>query len=185
MKEDWILIDEYKNGSVSAFETIYKKYASKMKGIAFRYLNDSFMAEDVVQESFIKVFKKINEIQKTGAFEAWLRRVVVNTAINYYNTIKKTGEKKAEFTLFEISENNNNDDFDDSENYSLDELTKAVNMLPAGYKMVFNMYAIDQYSHKEIAEALNINEGTSKSQLFKARAFLKEILQKKKVIQND
>ncbi len=182
MKEDLILIDEYKRGSVIAFESLYKKYASKMKGVAFRYVNDSFIAEDILQEAFVKVFNKITTFESTGPFEAWLRRVVVNTSINYYNSVKKENERMAEFALSPENESIANIEEDDS--YSLEELMAAVNMLPAGYKVVFNLYVIDQYSHKEIAESLKITEGTSKSQLFKAREFLKKTLQNKKIVHN-
>lgn len=184
MKDDWTLIEEYKNGSVAAFEVIYNKYASKMKGVAFRYVNDSFIAEDIIQETFVKVFKKIHELKNTAPFEAWLRRVVVNTSINYYNSLKKQGEKKAEYYADEY-DSPDSGNFDYTEEYSAKELMDAINKLPTGYKMVFNMYAIDQFTHKEIAEKLNINEGTSKSQLFKARLFLKEELQKNRVLKND
>jgi RNA polymerase sigma factor (sigma-70 family) len=181
MNEDLVLIEEYKNGSTNAFETLYKKYAGKMKGVAFRYVNDSFIAEDILQEVFVKVFNKISSYENTGPFEAWLRRVVVNTSINYYNSVKKETEKIAEFALSPENENTTNEI---ETPYTLQELMDAVNMLPAGYKMVFNLYAIDKYSHKEIAEALNITEGTSKSQLFKAREFLKKTLQQNKTLQN-
>ncbi len=180
MKDDLALIGEYKRGSIVAFEILYKKYASKMKWVAFRYVNDSHIAEDVLQEAFVKVFKKIESFENTGSFEGWLRRTVVNTAINYYNSIKKESEKMAEFTA--SVENDNADDVDAEQSYTLEELMEALNSLPEGYKVVFNLYAIDQYSHKEIAEALNISEGTSKSQLFKARTFLKKTLQSKKTI---
>lgn len=179
MKDDITLVEEYKQGSTVAFEVLYKKYASKMKWVAFRYVNDSSIAEDVLQEAFVKVFKKISTFENTGSFEGWLRRTVVNTAINYYNSIKKESEKMAEFGS--SAENEDAGEADDEPAYSLNELMDAVNQLPEGYKVVFNLYAIDQYSHKEIAEALNISEGTSKSQLFKARTFLKKILQTKKV----
>lgn len=180
MKDDLTLIEEYKKGSAAAFEAIYKKYAAKMKWVAFRYVNDGSIAEDVLQEAFIKVFKKIDTFENAGSFEGWLRRTVVNTAINYYNSIKKESEKLAEYTV-EV-ENDANEEQGLGDNYTLQELTDAVNSLPEGYKVVFNLYAIDQYSHKEIAEALNITEGTSKSQLFKARTFLKKILQSKKIV---
>lgn len=179
MKDDLTLVEEYKNGNTAAFETLYKKYASKMKWVAFRYVNDSSIAEDVLQEAFVKVFKKLNTFENTGSFEGWLRRTVVNTAINYYNSIKKETEKMAEYGAETGSEDN--DDLDEGDSYTMTELMDAVNQLPEGYKVVFNLYAIDQYSHKEIAESLNITEGTSKSQLFKARTFLKKILQSKKV----
>jgi RNA polymerase sigma-70 factor (ECF subfamily) len=182
MKDDLALVEEYKRGSISAFESLYKKYASKMKGVAFRYVNDSFIAEDVLQEAFVKVFNKIEKFDNTGPFEAWLRRIVVNTSINYYNSLKKENEKAAEFAL--SPENENADNTEEEELYSLKELMDAVNMLPSGYKIVFNMYAIDKYSHKEIAESLKITEGTSKSQLFKARDFLKKVLHNKKNTQN-
>ena len=181
MKDDLILIEEYKNGSTTAFEALYKKYASKMKWVAFRYVSDSSLAEDVLQEAFVKVFKKIETFENKGSFEGWLRRTVVNTAINYYNAIKKESEKNVEFGVFTENENATENQ-DEEDNFTLQELMDAVNMLPDGYKVVFNLYAIDQYSHKEIAEALNISEGTSKSQLFKARTFLKKILKEKKTI---
>jgi RNA polymerase sigma factor (sigma-70 family) len=181
MKDDLALIEEYKRGSTVVFETLYKKYASKMKWVAFRYVNDSFIAEDVLQEAFVKVFNKIGTFENTGSFEGWLRRTVVNTAINYYNSIKKESEKMAEFTA-SVENDDKATNVDAEDDYTLEELMEAVNMLPEGYKVVFNLYAIDQYSHKEIAEALNISEGTSKSQLFKARAFLKKTLQSKKTV---
>lgn len=180
MKDDLILIEEYKQGNTAAFEVIYKKYASKMKWVAFRYVNDASIAEDVLQEAFVKVFKKIESYENTGSFEGWLRRTVVNTAINYYNSLRRENEKMAEYTAENESEHQMEEDVND--NYTLQELMDAVNMLPEGYKVVFNLYAIDQYSHKEIAEALNISEGTSKSQLFKARTFLKKVLQSKKSV---
>jgi RNA polymerase sigma-70 factor (ECF subfamily) len=182
MKEDLVLVEEYKRGSISAFETLYKKYASKMKGVAFRYVNDPFIAEDILQEAFVKVFNKISKFDNTGPFEAWLRRIVVNTSINHYNSVKKENEKAAQFAL--SPENENSDNSDEEESYTLEELMEAVNMLPSGYKIVFNLYVIDKYSHKEIAESLKITEGTSKSQLFKAREFLKKTLQNKKTTQN-
>ena len=181
MNEDFLLIEEYKRGSVKAFEKLYKKYASKMKGVAYRYVNDSFIAEDILQESFVKVFNKIKTFEPTGPFEVWLRRVVVNTSINYYNSQKREMERMSEFALSPENENTD-DNFDDEDSYTMQELMEAMNLLPGGYKLVFNLYAIDNYSHKEIAETLNITEGTSKSQLFKAKAFLKKTLQSKKII---
>lgn len=181
MKDDLTLIEEYKKGGTAAFETLYKKYASKMKWVAFRYVNDSFLAEDILQEAFVKVFKKIETYTNTGSFEGWLRRTVVNTAINYYNSIKKENERMAEFGA-SVENENSSESIEEEENYTLQELMDAVNLLPDGYKVVFNLYAIDQYSHKEIAGALNISEGTSKSQLFKARSFLKKILKEKKTV---
>lgn len=181
MKDDVILIKECKQGKSAAFDTLYNKYASKMKGVAFRYVNDSFIAEDIIQEAFVKVYVKIKEFENTGSFEAWLRRVVVNASINYYHSLKKKQENLTEFSF--SPENESSDELEGDEPYSIEELLEAVNLLPPGYKMVFNLYAIDQYSHKEIAMALKITEGASKSQLFKARGFIKKILLSKKILQ--
>ncbi len=129
------------------------------------------------------MFVKIKEFENKGSFEAWLRRVVVNASINYYHSLKKQNENIAEFAL--SPENGESAEFDEEITYNMEELSTAVNLLPSGYKMVFNMYAIDQYSHKEIAVALKITEGTSKSQLFKARDFLKKTLISQKIKEND
>jgi RNA polymerase sigma factor (sigma-70 family) len=185
MKEDLLLIEEYKQGNSYAFEMLYKKYASKMKGVAFRYVGDTYIAEDILQEAFIKVFTKISDFKAPGLFEAWLRKVVVNTAITYYHSLKKTEEHINQFGIFLENETTEVETEAGNTIYSLEEMMSAINTLPLGYKMVFNMYVIDQYSHKEIAESLKITEGTSKSQLYKAREFLKKELHTKKHIHHE
>ena len=165
-------------GSPAAFERLYLKYAGKMKGVALRYMGDHSLAEDVVQESFVKVFKKISQFKPTGSFEGWLRRVVVNTAVDHYHS----GKQYADVLAGMQYEEDNDEELDSA--YTIDELLGAVNALPPGYKMVFNMYVMDGYTHKEIAGLLKISEGTSKSQFSKAKAFLREYLTKKPVVRH-
>lgn len=181
MEEDFSLIEKCKRNDSAAFEKLYKKYASKMKGVAFRYVNDYAIAEDIIQEAFIKVFVKINTFDGSGSFAGWLHRVVVNAAIDYFNKQKKQNGQISDLEYL-IETSNYEDDNDDTYDYSMEQLLESISKLPAGYKLVFNMYVIDNYSHKEIAAALNITEGTSKSQLSKAREYLKKTLEKPKVI---
>lgn len=183
MNGDWQLIESCKHNDSAAFEKLYKKYASKMKGVAYRYVNDFAIAEDILQEAFIKVFVNLKTFDNSGSFEGWLRRVVVNSSINYFHSLKKQSENISD--LGYLLENDLNDEGDDEEyDYSMEELVDSISMLPEGYKMVFNMYVVDNFTHKEIAAALNITEGTSKSQLSKAREYLKRILEKQKMVSN-
>lgn len=154
-----------------------------MKGVAYRYVNDFAIAEDILQEAFIKVFVNLKTFDNSGSFEGWLRRVVVNSSINYFHSLKKQSENISD--LGYLLENDLNDEGDDEEyDYSMEELVDSISMLPEGYKMVFNMYVVDNFTHKEIAAALNITEGTSKSQLSKAREYLKRMLEKQKMVSN-
>ena len=154
-----------------------------MKGVAYRYVNDFAIAEDILQEAFIKVFVNLKTFDNSGSFEGWLRRVVVNSSINYFHSLKKQSENISD--LGYLLENDLNDEGDDEEyDYSMEELVDSISMLPEGYKMLFNMYVVDNFTHKEIAAALNITEGTSKSQLSKAREYLKRILEKQKMVSN-
>ena len=152
-----------------AQKILYKKYASIMYGICLRYCNRKAEAEDVLQEAFIKIFAGIKSYRSEGSFEGWLKRIVVNTALNYY----KSNLKRA----FDQSiDNVNESQMSGADSYdadlSVNDLMKMINDLADGYRIVFNLYAIEGYSHKEIAEMLNISENTSKSQLSRARAIL-------------
>lgn len=183
MNEDWELIEGCKHNDTAAFERLYLKYASKMKGVAFRYVNDAAVAEDILQESFIKVYVNLKTFDTKGSFEGWLRRVVVNASINYYHTVKKEQEKLSDLGYF-MERDMEEEDAEEKYDYSMEELVESIAALPEGYKMVFNMYVVDNFSHKEIASALNISEGTSKSQLSKAREYLKRVLEKQKLVSN-
>ncbi len=175
MEEDIRLIEEFKKGDGAAFEKLYTKYASKMKAVAYRYVGDSAKAEDILHDVFIKVFQKISSLTNTLVFEAWLRRVVINESIDF---LKR--EKKISTAIIESRQLNFNSESDKKnyESISQKQLLDALNDLSPGYKTIFNMYVVDGYQHKEIAQMLGISEGTSKSQLSKAKEYLKKKLEK-------
>ncbi|MFN6943343.1 MAG: RNA polymerase sigma factor [Cytophagaceae bacterium] len=156
---------------------LYVRFSKIMFGVCCRYARCRDEAQDILQDAFIKVFTKIDSFSQKGAsLEGWIRRIVVTTAIDYYRV------KKREMLLIS---NNNEIEADSSDNIidalSDKELMESINSLPSGYRIVLNMYAIEGYSHKEIAEILNISEGTSKSQYSRAKKVLGEILTKKNI----
>jgi RNA polymerase sigma factor (sigma-70 family) len=156
-------------GKNSSREKLYKLYSGKMWAVCLRYARDHDQAKDILQDGFVKVFEKISQFEGRGHFEGWLRRIMVNTALAEY--------RKFRYLSFEanspIPENDESDDNVECD-ISVQELMEIIKELPPQYKMVFNLYAIEGYSHKEIAESLNISEGTSKSNLSRARDILKK-----------
>lgn len=177
MSESLQLIEECKKNSQAAFEKLYNLYAPKMKGIAYRYVGDAAKAEDVVHDSFVKIYEKIATLQNNAAFEGWLRKIVVNESLDALKRDKKLNEIHEEsFKTGAFNETNEKSAYG---NISAKELMDALNSLPVGYKTVFNLYVIDGFSHKEIASRFNISEGTSKSQLSKAKDQLKKKLEHK------
>lgn len=171
---DQELIEGCKKGKHSAFEALYRKYAMSMMAIAQRYCNTTFEGEDVLQEAFIKIFQKINTFDGKGSFEGWLKRVVVNTAINHYH---QTYKDKLNTDYQSLNEPDHHLP-DVLSRLSNEELLNVIKELPEGYRMVFNLYVIEGYTHKEIGELLKINEGTSKSQLAKAKNMIRKLLYK-------
>jgi RNA polymerase sigma-70 factor (ECF subfamily) len=154
-------------------ELLYKVLASRMLGVCMRYAKDQFEAEDILQIGFVKVFKKVGEFRGDGSFEGWIRRIMVNTAIESYRKNQRM------MNVVDIDEV-----FDapqvtfDMNGLEVKDLMNLIQSLSPGYKLVFNLYAIEGYSHKEIADQLGITEGASKSQLSRARAILKEKIKK-------
>ncbi len=152
-------------------EELYRRFAPKMYAVCLRYANNTDDAQDLLQEGFIKVYKNLHRFRAEGSFEGWVRRVFVNTSIEHYR--KKTAQ------LSSVSEKEENT-IEDADISALDSLAEKdiiniVQELSPGYRTVFNLYVVEGYSHKEIGEMLGISEGTSKSQLARA----KSILQKK------
>lgn len=150
-------------------ELLYKQTAGKMMAVCLRYAKDRMEAEDVLQMGFIKIFKKINDFKGEGSFEGWMRKIMVNSAIESYrknrrslNVVEMDEAYEQPATGFDFSR------------LGMQDLLKIIQKLADGYRMVFNMYAIEGYSHKEIGEILGISEGASKSQLSRARTILKE-----------
>ncbi|GIV35197.1 MAG: DNA-directed RNA polymerase sigma-70 factor [Chitinophagales bacterium] len=158
-------------GDRNAQKALYDKYAAKMFAICLRYAKDYHSAEDVLQEGFIKVFKYIGNFRHEGSFEGWLRRIFINTSIEF---LRKS------ISLYPIvdEEDKPMDIVDESVFDELDhqDLIAMVQSLSPGYRTVFNLYVIEGYSHKEIAKILGINEGTSKSQLARARMIIQKKL---------
>jgi len=153
---------------------LYENFSGKMFYVCLRYCKNREEAEDVLQDAFIKVFKHIGTFKFEGSFEGWVRRIMVNTAIEHIRKNKHVHTFDDVENIIESPES----ELDITGKLNEKELLKMVHLLPDGYRAVFNMYAIEGYSHKEIAETLGIAEGTSKSQLSKAKAFLKTLLHK-------
>ena len=144
-------------------------YAPKMKGLCFRYIGESEIVKDIVQDGFIKVFTHLDQYKSDGPFEQWVRRIMINTAIK--NSQRKSFQN--EFAAGEeLPESQELPEIIDR--MSETELLQLINDLPEGYRMVFNLYAIEGFSHREISEVLKIEESTSRSQLVKARKVLQE-----------
>ena len=157
-------------GKNEAREMLYKLYSGKMWAICLRYARDRDEAKDILQDGFIKVYEKISQFEGRGYFEGWMRRIFVNQALAEYR-------KRRTLSIDAVIKNEN--DHEIIENIESEifaaELLEIIQELPPHYKMVFNLYAIEGFSHKEVADMLGISEGTSKSNLSRAR----EILQRK------
>lgn len=156
---------------------LYNYFSKKMFAVCLRYAQSTLEAEDVLQNGFIKVFTKYHQYDGKGSLEGWIKRIMVNTAIESYRQSKE----KFEDSLEEQHENTFQSHFT-SDTTSYKDLLKLIKELPLGYRTVFNLYVIEGYSHKEIAEMLNISEGNSKSQLSRARQALQQKLIKENAI---
>ncbi len=154
-----------------AQKLLYEEYYSKMMGVCLRYANNETEALDILHEGFIKVFRHIDKYQTGTSLGAWVRRIMVNTSIDYYRkTIRRRTEDLE--TAYDITSS----DADAVSQCSEKEILDAVQQLSPAYRAVFNLYVIEGYSHREIADMLDVNESTSRSNLVKARSKLKEIL---------
>ena len=148
-----------------AQQQIYSRFSPKMLSVCRQYVKDIQLAEDVMITAFMKVFTNLKNFEHKGSFEGWIRRIMVNECISYLRVQKKVRFAEDEF-FTEESFNEIDSQF------TVDQIQFLIDALPDGYKMVFNLYAIEGYKHNEIAKMLGINEGTSKSQLSHARKML-------------
>lgn len=179
MTEDAILKGCLENDATAQRE-LYNKFSPKMLSVCYRFAHNREDAEDMLQEGFIKVFTQIHSFENRGAFEGWIRRIIVHTCINILKKNKKfnesvdiihaTGLQVREETVPSVIQ--------------AKQVVECIRMLPIGYRTVLNLYAIEGYSHREIAGMLGIEESTSRSQYTRAKAMLEDILVRKKILQN-
>jgi RNA polymerase sigma-70 factor (ECF subfamily) len=167
--DDYDLIRGCLQNNAAMQKMLYDKYAAKLFGIALRYAHSQEDAKDILQDGFVKVFKNLSKFKGTGSFEGWMRRIMVNTAIEHYR------KKNHTYEIQESHEESITDrDLTALDKLAAEEILNMVKALPNGYRTVFNLFAIEGFSHKEIADMLNISEGTSKSQYARAKALLQE-----------
>ena len=161
------LIIQCKKQDATAQEALYKKYSNTLFSICLKYSPNYAEAQDNLQDSFLTIFKRIEQFKGKGSFEGWIKRITVNTALQKYR-------KKRAFELTNEEQIEDEDVIVEDNSIPLDFLLKIIQQLPDRYRLVFNLYVLDGYSHKEIAEMLGISDGTSKSNLARARGILKQ-----------
>ena len=169
------IIDDCRRGNRQAQFELYRLYSKAMYNICLRMLKDEMDAEDILQNSFVDVFTKLHTFQHQSAIGAWIKRIVINNCINFL--------KKRRLDIEELNDNHVNvtevrpkeEDVEDCP-MSIEQINRAVHLLPDGYRVVFTLYLFEGYDHKEIGEILNVTEATSKSQYSRAKKKLKQIL---------
>ena len=155
----------------NAQRQLYDTFSSKMYSVCYRYVKDSMEAEDILVTAFMKIFDKISQFKSEGSFEGWIRKIVVNEALTYLR------RNRSMYLETDLEQADREPDYSKlSDSLEAEDLLNMIKELPTGYRIVFNMYAIDGYSHKEIADHLGITENTSKSQLSRARTYLQKML---------
>lgn len=181
MDESKELVNRLKNGDKSAYREIFETYSGIVKTIAYRYLKSNDDAEDILQETFIIIFQKINQYKGQGSFEGWIRRITANYCLGVIKSKKKFYFEEINDDILtekthETKVNENDMDYLVKRcDFSKEDILEVIASLSQGYRIVFNMYVLEGFKHKEIAKALDISVSTSKTQLLRAR----KILQKK------
>lgn len=169
------LVSDCLKGNPKAQKAFFDKFAPKMMTVCLRYMKSSEEAEDMLQDAMIKVFHYLDRYKNEGSLEGWIRRIIVNTCLDQIRKNSKLiGVQSTEDVEYKLSS-------DDKilEHMAAAELLSLIQKMPDGYRVVFNMFAIEGFSHQEIAQHLNITESTSKSQYLRARAYLRERIEKK------
>lgn len=162
------------NGDRSSQEKLYKLHASKMFAVCLRYCGDYNTAKDILQDGYIKVFENIKQYGAKGSLEGWIRRIIVNTALERFR------KNKVILLVDQIPEMPENDTNEETEmDVSMSDMMLLIQNLPSQYRMVFNLYVFENFSHSEIADKLGIAEGSSKSNLSRARAILQQKIKEK------
>lgn len=180
-KKESELIKRAQKNNRDAQRIIYDHHAPKMLSVCRYYIKDIHHAEEVMLNGFLKVFTKLKSFLDSGSFEGWIRKIMVRECISFLRS-----NQKVEFSLGDLPQQENTFDYQANieERLNANNIQELIDTLPEGYKIVFVMYAIEGYKHHEIATLLNISEGTSKSQLFKARKLLQQQLVKLKLAEN-
>ena len=169
--KDEELIKGCLKGDRTSQKQLYDIHASRMYAVCYRYVKDSMQAQDILITAFMKVFEKIGQFKSEGSFAGWIRRIMVNESLSYLR------RQRSMYVETDLEEADRHPDYENlSDHLEAEDLLNMIAELPPGYRIVFNMYAIDGYSHKEIAEHLGISENTSKSQLSRARTYLQKML---------
>jgi len=167
-----MLIKKCQQKNVKAFDELYKKFAPMVYGICLRYTKNIEEAKDLMQDNFIKILEKIDEYQFKGSFEGWIRKTTINNAINYLKINKK-------YFSGEIENVESDEKFTENtyvEKMNAKELIKIINKLPSGYRTIFNLFAIEGFTHAEIADMLEIDASTSRTQFKKAKKAIINLL---------
>ena len=177
MSEEAILQGCLKN-QPAAQQELYSKYSPKMLSVCYRFARNREDAEDMLQEGFIRVFTQLHQFQNNGSFEGWIRRIIVHTCINHLKKYKKFNDSVdiAQAHTLQVREDSV------PSIIQAKQVVECIRMLPIGYRTVLNLFAIDGYTHREIAGMLDIEESTSRSQYTRAKAMLEQILIQKKII---
>jgi RNA polymerase sigma-70 factor (ECF subfamily) len=166
-------------GDKKAQKALYDRYSAKMLGVCLRYFKNTDEAEDALQEGFIRVFNNIGKYRGDGSFDGWVRRIIVNTALNVY----KMNLKHYYATDYDDIQETTADVKLSYDTLSVEFLLKVIQSLPEGYRLIFNLYEIEGYSHKEIGKMLGISINTSKSQLMKSKSYIRnKLINKESVI---
>lgn len=177
MTED-LLIQGCLRNEASAQQELYYRYSPKMLSVCYRYAKSREDAEDMLQEGFIKVFTQIHQFQNRGALEGWIRRIIVHTCINNLKKNKKFSDSVDIIHAASVPVREENI----PSILQAKQVVECIRLLPMGYRTVLNLYAIEGYSHREIAEILDIEESTSRSQYTRAKAMLEDILVRKNIL---
>lgn len=168
--EDSFLVKDCLKGNARAQKALFDKYAPKMLSICYRYMKNQPDAEDALQNAMVKVFAKLCDFKHEGPLEGWIRRIVVNSCLDQ---LRKNQKFISDVNVEDVSYKLENKE-DPLTDILAEELMKLIQQMPTGYRVVFNMFAIEGFSHQEIAESLGISESTSKSQYLRARAYLRQ-----------
>lgn len=170
--DDHLLIEGCQKKDRKFQEILYRKFAKKMYGICLTYANNRSNAQDILQDGFMKIFMKIDGFNNEGSLEGWVRKIIVNTAIDYF----RRTQREYKFVSLEDTEEQQELSNNVMDQVKKEELLGHLHQLPEGARLIFNLYAVEGYTHKEIAQKLEITVGTSKSQLSRAKVLLRKML---------